>query len=157
MSMQSSREYLGTMRQRYKRASSRAEKSHLIDEVVDVLGFHRKYAIQAINSPKPAIKRTVKRQRPIKYLEALPAIQLVWEALDFPCAERLHPELTSTAELLFTHGELSLTPEIHRQLSQIGRATLARRLKRLRSPKCNRALPGRRPNTGLRAEIPVES
>ena len=154
--MQSRREYLGTMCQRYKKASTRAEKSKIIDEIVDVLGFHRKYAIQALNSPKTALKKIVKRQRPVKYLDALPAIQLVWEALDFPCAERLHPVLPSTAELLSTHGELSLTPEIRQHLSQISRASLARRLKRLCSPKCNRALPGRRPNTGLQAAIPID-
>jgi len=144
------------MRQRYKKAATREEKSRLIDEVMDVLGFHRKYAIQALNCPKPAVKKTVKRQRPIKYREALPVIQIVWEALDFPCAERLHPVLAATAEVLAGHGELKLTAEVRQQLSQIGRATLARRLKRLRSPKCSRALPGRRPNTGLKAEIPVE-
>ena len=156
MSMQSRREYLGTMCQRYKKVSSRAEKSQIIDEVVSALGYHRKYVIQALNCPRITLKKIIKRQRPVKYLNALPAIQLVWEALDFPCAERLHPVLLSTAELLSKHGELALTPEIRSQMSQISRATLARRLKRLSSPKGKRTLPGRRPNTGLRAEIPVE-
>ncbi len=156
MSMQSRREYLGTMCLRYKKASTRAEKSKIVDEIVDVLGYHRKYAIQALNSPKIALKKIVKRHRPIQYVEALPAIQLVWETLDFPCAERLHPVLLSTAELLAKHRELTLTPEIRLQMSQISRATLARRLKRLNSPKAKRALPGRRPNTGLQAEIPIE-
>ena len=70
-------------------------------------------------------------------------IQLVWEALDYPCAERLHPVLTSTAELLELHNELTLTTEISEQLSQISRATLARRMAKWSSPK--RALPKFRP------------
>ncbi|MGD0153712.1 MAG: transposase, partial [Thermacetogeniaceae bacterium] len=156
MSMSSRREYLGTMCNRYKNASSRTEKSLIINELVNTLGYNRKYAVHVLNNPVATLKKPVKRQRPIEYLEALSAIQLVWEALDFPCAERLHPVLLSTAELLSTHGEISLTPEIRRQLSQISRATLARRLQRLRSPKRNRTLPGRRPNNGVRAEIPVE-
>lgn len=156
MSLKSRREYLGTVCQRYHKTSSRRERSRIIDEIVSVLGYHRKYAVQVLNGPIPTPKPPVKRHRPIKYLEALPVIQLVWEALDFPCAERLHPVLLSTAELLATHGELTLTPEIRRQLSRISRATLARRLARLRSPKSKRALPGRKPYTGLRAEIPVE-
>ena len=154
MSMSSRREYLGTMCQRYKKASTREEKSKLIDEVVNTLGYHRKYAIQALNSSKVVLKKAVKRCRPIQYIQALPAIQLVWEALDYPCAERLHPVLVSTAELLSTHGELSLTPEIRLQISQISRATLARRLKRMPSPKSGRALPGRRSNN-LLTKIPV--
>lgn len=156
MSMPSRREYLGTMYKRYKEASLRANKSQIVDEVVDVLGYNRKYAVHVLNNPVATLKEPVKRKRPIEYIEALPAIQLVWDALDFPCAERLHPVLAPTAEMLSIHGEICLTPEIRRQLSQISRATLARRLKRLRSPKSNRTLPGRRPNTGLRAEIPVE-
>jgi hypothetical protein len=144
------------MCKRYKNASSRTERSQIIDELVNVLGYHRKYAVQVLNNPVATLKEPAKRRRPIEYVEALPAIQLVWEALDFPCAERLHPVLLSTVELLSKHGELALTPEIRLQMSQISRATLARRLKRLRSPKRNRALPGRRPTTDLRAEIPVE-
>ncbi len=156
MSMSSSREYLDTIRQRYKNAATRAEKSHLIDEVVDVLGSHRKYAIQAPNCPKPAVKKTVKRGSAQSSTEKrCRQSSLAWEALDFPCAERLHPVLASTAEVLASHGELSLTTEMRRQLSRIGRATLARRLKRLCSPKA-RSLPERAPNTDLRAEIPVE-
>jgi transposase InsO family protein len=155
MSMSSRREYLGTMCKRFKEASSRASKSLIINELVSNLGYNRKYAVHALNNPVATLREPVKRKRPIEYIEALPAIQLVWEALDYPCAERLHPVLPSTAEILSNHGELSLTPEIRLQLSMISRATLARRLKRLRSPKC-RSLPGRRPNTGLRAEIPVE-
>jgi len=156
MSMSSRREYLVTMCKRYKNALSRAEKSQVIDELVNVLGYHRKYAVQVLNNPVATLKEPVQRKRPIEYIEALPAIQLVWEVLDFPCAERLHPVLLSTAELLSKHGKLNLTPEIRLQMSQISRATLARRSKRLRSPKRTCTLPGRRPNTGLRAEIPVE-
>jgi len=153
--MQSRREYLGTMCKRYKKATSKADKSLIINELVSNLGYNRKYAVNVLNNPVATLKEPVKRNRPIEYIEALPAIQLVWEALDFPCAERLHPVLLPMAELLSAHEELSLTPEMRRQLSQISRATLARRLKRLHTPK-SRTLPGRRPSTGLRAEIPVE-
>lgn len=35
----------------------RKEKSAIIDEVVRVLDYHRKYAIQVLNGPVPATKR----------------------------------------------------------------------------------------------------
>ena len=56
--------------------------------------------------------------------QALPAAQLVWEALDYSCAERLHPVLLSTAERLATHGELFLTPEVPAQPGQTSAAQL---------------------------------
>ncbi|WP_123809319.1 hypothetical protein [Kyrpidia tusciae] len=60
-------------------------------------------------------------------------IQVVWEALDYPCAERLHPVLVRTAEQLARHGEIRLTPEMLDELRQISRATLARRMAKWQS------------------------
>jgi len=156
MSLASRREYLATMIQRYRQAKARAGKSAIVDEVVNLLGYHRKYAIQVLNGPPPTVKPRSKRRRSRKYLEALPAIQLVWEALDYPCAERLHPVLLPTAEVLAAHGELSLTAEIRQQLAEISRPTLARRLSQWSSPKGRRALPHPKPAARLYSEIPVD-
>ena len=41
MSMKSRRKYLNTMREHYKAASTRAEKTRMIDEVIKVIGYHR--------------------------------------------------------------------------------------------------------------------
>lgn len=61
-------------------------------------------------------------------MQLLLVIQLVWEALDYPCAERLKPLLLPTAKLLHNHKKLTLTPLIRSQLAQISKSTLARRL-----------------------------
>jgi len=156
MSLTSRREYLNTMCRRYRQAVSREEKSRIIGEVVSVLGYHRKYAIQILNNEPSTARNPVRRKRPLQYLEALPVIRLVWEALDYPCAERLHPVLLPTAELLVTHGEVSLSLEVRQQLAQISRATLARRLAKWRSPKTNRALPHHKCCSGLSSQVPVE-
>jgi hypothetical protein len=98
------------MRERYQRATSKAERSHIVDAVVEVKHYNRKYAIRVLNQPSLPKSLPIRRPRSIKYREALPVIQAVWEALDYPCAERLHPVLLSTAELLDKHGEVRLTP-----------------------------------------------
>jgi hypothetical protein len=154
MSIKSRREYLNEMRQRYFKAISRSEKANIINEVAKVTGYHRKYTIALLNQPPSSPRPPAKRHRPLKYLESMLVIQLVWEALDYPCAERLHPVLTSTAELLELHNELTLTTEISEQLSQISRATLARRMAKWSSPK--RALPKFRPNNKIRTEVPID-
>lgn len=154
MSLSSRREYLAAMRERYAKARSRADKSRLLDEVTGTLGLNRKYAVQVLNHPASSELPHRKRYRPIKYLAALPVAELVWEALDYPCAERLHPVLLQTAELLAAHGELALTPDARREVAEISRATLARRMIRWRSPKVSRALPRHKP-TGIRSEIPI--
>ena len=154
MSSKSRREYLNTMRQRYQKASSRSEKTEIINEVVKVLDYHRKYVTAVLNQLPVSPKPPAKRHRPLKYIEVLPVIQLVWEALDYPCAERLHPVLLSIAEILARHNEISLTGEICKQLSQISRATLARRLAKWRSPK--QALPRFKPNSKIKSEVPID-
>ena len=156
MSLSSRREYLSIVIQRYKKAQRKGEKSRIIDEVVDVLGYNRKYAIQVLNKPIQERKEKRKRHKPLKYSEALPVIQMVWEALDYPCAERLHPVLLPMAELLARHGELCLTPLVRQQLAQISRATLARRLAKWRSlkPKCT--LPRKKTGATLQSDVPID-
>ncbi len=157
MSQPTRREYMATMQQRYKKATTRQEKSRLLDEIQETVGYHRKYAIQLLNGPiisaaKPPSKP---RKRPLKYQEAMPVIQLVWEALDYPCAERLQPVLLSTARILATHDEITLTLEIEDQLAHISCSTLARRIAKWPSPKA-RLLPHQRTTSKLRSEIPIE-
>lgn len=154
MSIRSRREYLNEMRQQYFKAISRKEKTNIISEVIKITGHHRKYTIALLNQPPSSLKPSARRQRPLKYLESMPVIQTVWEALDYPCAERLHPVLTPTAELLEFHNELILTSEISEQLSQISRATLARRIAKWSSPK--RSLPKFRPNGKIKTEVPID-
>lgn len=108
MSLSSRREYLAVMQTRYRTASGRAAKSQILDEIVDTLRYSRKYAIRALQgSLEPQQRSPVHHHRTRLYIEALPAIQLAWEALDYPCAERLHPLLVSTVEQLVAHGEMT--------------------------------------------------
>lgn len=155
MSSNSRREYLNTMRQRYQQTSTRTERTEIINEAVKVLDYHRKYIITALNQLPVKARPIFRRQRPLKYLEAMFVIELVWEALDYPCAERLHPMLLPTAEILERHDEILLTEEISEQLSQISRATLARRLVKWRSPK--RSLPHFKPTNKIKAEVPIDA
>lgn len=121
-------------------------------EVVSVLGYHRKYAIQALNEERVR-KMPGHRTRPTKYHDALPAIRVTWEVLHYPCAERLQPVLAPTAKLLAQHGELQLPPSVLDELTRISRATLARRLIqwRLLKPRCT--VPHRNPGSSLLSEV----
>jgi hypothetical protein len=58
-------------------------------------------------------------------------LRVIWESLDYVCAERLTPGLVPTAQLLAQHGELVLSPELASQLGAISVATVQRHLTRL--------------------------
>lgn len=145
------------MRIRYHKTHARQEKSTILDELQETLGYARKYAIAVMTSEPLNNRSSSKRTRPLRYQAALPVIQVVWEALDYPCAERLHPVLPCTAKQLARHGEVTLTPEIILDLQQISRATLARRIVKWEKPGAKSIPADKRPSSHLRSEIPVAS
>lgn len=44
------REYVQTMRRRYQETSDRRGKGQILDELVEVAGYHRKHAIRLMSS-----------------------------------------------------------------------------------------------------------
>lgn len=159
MSLATRKEYMFNMRERYLKAKTRKEKSQILDEVVKVTGYHRKHAIQVLNSKTTLFHpKVIKRRKSQRYLQSMPIIQKVWEALDYPCAERLHPVLLATADHLARHGELVLSDHIREELSRISQATLARRIKTWRSPKPKKkSFSQSRALSHLRSQVPVET
>lgn len=155
LTMKTRREVILALAARYRMAKTRNDKSAILDEAVKMLQCHRKHAIRALANP-PALSPTKsKRRRPLAYQEAMPIIQRVWEALDYPCAERLHPVLLETAQALARHGHLCLTELIEAQLQEISRPTLARRLTGFRSPKARPTVNRRKPLAELRSQVPM--
>src|SRR5204862_638709 len=68
--------------------------------------------------------------------EVRQVVALVWESLDYICAERLAPQLLATARHLARFGELdrvgiTLTPALEEQLESISRATVQRMMSKL--------------------------
>jgi len=59
------------------------------------------------------------------------ALRVIWESLDYVCAERLTPGLVATARHLAAHGELAVSAALEQQLGQISVASVQRRLTRL--------------------------
>jgi len=147
--------YILGVRKRFSDAEGKAEKTVIIEEVVAVLNYHRKYAIHVLNASTVRGSGRRKRKRSSKYLPAKPVILKAWEALDFPCAERLHPVLAVTADLLAQHGEVHMSPEVRLLVATISRPTLARLLSKSRSTKAPRlSVPRKR--TQLEQQVPIE-
>ena len=129
MTLAERRKYLGRMRPRYLLAT-RAEQTRLLDEMQAVTGMHRKSLLRLLHAASLA-RRVRTTQRTKTYgAQVEDAIRLIWESLDYICAERLTPALLPTAQLLSTHGELVLDDDLLAQLGSISIASVQRRLKR---------------------------
>ena len=106
MSVDERRKYLKLVARRYAKAG-RVERSSLLTEMAAVTGLHRKSLLRLLNGPtlERAPKRPRFRRRRYGAVVA-DVVRVVWESLDYVCAERLTPVLPSTAQLLARWGEL---------------------------------------------------
>jgi len=129
MTLAERRKYLGRMRPRYLLAD-RAEQSRLLHEMEAVTGMHRKSLLRLLHAATLA-RHPRATQRGKTYGAPIEdAIRLIWESLDYICAERLTPALAPTAQLLIRHGELALSADALAQLGSISIASVQRRLNR---------------------------
>lgn len=154
MTVAERRKYLAKMQQRYREAT-RAGQSSLLTEMETVTGLHRKSLIRLLRQPSLA-RQPRRQQRGRTYgLAVRGVIAVVWESLDYICAERLTPALLPMAQHLARFGECPLTPELEAQLATISRPTVHRLLRSLTTPKPR--LPQRGPEAAnhLRAQVPM--
>ena len=155
MSVNERRKYLKLVAPRYLQAKQR-ERGELLTEMGEVTGLHRKSLIRLMHMS--SLERAPKKPR-FKRRRYGPAVEdvvrVVWESLDYICAERLTPILVDTARQLAAWEELALTSEVEEKLSVISRATVQRLLQRfqLDTPKLPRHKP-QPPNNLLRG-IPM--
>ena len=110
MTIDERRKYLMIVRARYT-ASNRKGRTELLDEMQQVTALDRKTLIRLINGRLERRPRHRQRSRTYGH-EVDDALRVIWESLDYICAERLTPGLASVAELLADHGEITLTSEL---------------------------------------------
>lgn len=155
MSPNTRQEVLLQMRRRYLRAG-RNYKAQLLDELVELFGYHRKAAVRALRPrPAPAPAPFV-RGRPREYDpdRLLPPLKAIWLAALQPCGVRLKaclPDWVSDYEA--DHHRLD--PDVRQSLLGASRATLDRLLLPARLAHRRRAAP--RPGSLLRGQIPIRT
>jgi hypothetical protein len=155
MNVDERRKYIHKMWGRY-RDQGKGEKGKLLDEIEAVTGLHRKAIIRLLNGRLSRKKRS--RERGREYgVEVGDAVRVIARSLDYPCAERLQPNLVWMAQHLRIHGELLVGQETLEKLERISRSTLKRMLKPSEHRKARLALqqPRRPPTNHLRKQYPM--
>lgn len=155
MNVNERRKYLHKMWGRYRKAD-KSEKTRLLDEIEAVTGLHRKSIIRTLNGQLSRKKRSKERGREYG-VEVDDAIRVIARSMDYPCAERLQPNLVWMAALLRTHGELLARPETVEKLSRVSVSTVKRILKRVgrSEPKIASQKPRRPSSPSLRKPYPM--
>jgi hypothetical protein len=148
-------EVLAKLRRHYARAGQ-AYKTKLLDQVIDLFGYHRKAAIRALcrwappPAPGPHVLGRPKTYHPDKLL---PPLKTIWLTAHQPCGKLLVaalPEWVPAYEVYHRR----LDAEVREQLLGVSAATLDRLLAPLRA-RYHKPRTGTKPGTLLRQQIPV--
>jgi hypothetical protein len=155
MSVDERRKYIHKILGRYRKGSKK-EKGRLLDEIEAVTGMHRKSVIRIMNGSLSRKKRSRERGRTYG-AEVEIAVRVIALSLDYPCAERLQPNLVWMAKHLASHQELIVSEETLKKLAQIGCSTVKRILKRAgrSQPKMATQQPKRPKRKGVRKAYPM--
>jgi hypothetical protein len=155
MSQSTRIEVLEKLRRRYQAAGAE-HKTKLIDQAVQLLGYHRKAAIRALRQGAvSSIKGpAVLSGRPVKYEPnlLLPWLRPIWQASDYACGRRLVAMLPEWIPAYEQH-EKRMPGEVREKLLLASGRTLDRLLEPLRGQGAGRSMT--RPGTLLRQQIPI--
>jgi hypothetical protein len=128
MDMKARNQYLQVLRQQYLKASKK-ERSRLLDEAQLRTKLNRKYLVGKLARSTTLEPRQRQPKRRTYGLEIRAPLVQLWDIFDQPCGGRLAPLLPEQVPRLRVLGELAVTDETARLLSQIKPATIDRLLK----------------------------
>lgn len=149
------REVVAQIAPRYQEATG-AQKMLLLDRVVEVTGYARKYAIHLLNHLPESATQILRPRRPIYGPAVQEALFLAWRTIQYPCAQRLVPCLPSLIPLLERDGYLRLDEEHRRQLLAMSVRTVERLLSTQRRPAPH-GFSTTQPGTLLKHQIPIRT
>ena len=144
---------LEKLRRRYKTAGAE-HKRKLIDQAVQLLGYHRKSAIRSLGANPVMPGPVMVTGRPVSYEPSLlvPWLRPIGQATDYACGRRLVAMLPEWIPA-YEQYERRMPGEVREKLLLASGRTLDRLLEPLRAEGTRRSLT--RPGTLLRQQIPI--
>jgi hypothetical protein len=140
--------------ERYRDAESRA-KGRILDEFVQLTGFHRKHAIRVLNAESCVRTRVVVPRSRLYEEGTRQALIVLWEASDRVCGKRLKPLLPVLLPALERHDHLKLDDNVRARVLAASASTIDRVLAEPRA-----GVKGRKPRrrkAAVRGSVPIRT
>lgn len=147
--------YIEKIYNRYFTAS-KASRGNILDELCDVCGYNRKYAIWKLHhfSLQKHNKHRVKKNKRVYDDKVLRIVQSIWESANYPWSTRLKEILRLW--LPWARKRFEMTPQIEHKLISISPSTIDRYLKTKKMILKRRMYGRTKPGTLLRHHIPIK-
>lgn len=138
------------------RVSSREERGRILDEFVELTGYHRKHAIRILSrEPVPPAERYGRRV--IYGPEVRDGLLALWNLSDRLCSKRLKEMIPLLLPAAVAHGVIADRADLRHLILKVSPATIDRLISEARV----RAQNGRRRKTGMssaiRREVPIRT
>ena len=140
MNKSTRKQVLEKLRRRYENAGAE-HKRKLLDQAVQLLGYHRKAAIRALRRQVVVRGPLIITGRPVSYEPSLlvPWLRPIWRATDYACGRRLVAMLPEWIPAYEQH-ERRMPGEVREKLLLASGRTLDRLLEPLRAQGTGRSL-----------------
>jgi len=126
---------LNKIKDKYKKAKKK-DKSFIIDDVVELTNYKRKYAIHQLNNIKETTNKKKREGNNKKYTEVIKeALVKVWYASNRICSKRLAGFLPEMVQIMHDKNHLNLEDKNKKLLATISASSIDRLLKTERALK----------------------
>ena len=155
MTHQTKAEIIEHYRKSYGKAG-KAEKTRILNTIVESTGYSRKHAITLISGPIRPKKKTT-RTRPSHYAHLYEKLTRIWAASNFLCGKRLEPFLPTLVKSLKQHKEIKLSKDDETLILTVSASTIDRILAPARKQITIKGRATTKPGTLLKHQIPIRT